>query len=262
MRRLGYYPDEFAVARRLGGTVTLHYGSDTIDTSGPYLRPKGQSLSASRTPVPSSSSCSPRSSESLPITIWRAPDGSWSHPTTALSKPSSQGARLWNATADLIAEDDGSSPIRANVLRGLVISTVLITFPLAPEIAPASGVDVLPRAIRRATDYIDENLARPISVIQIAEAARISERALQYGFRREFGLTPHGYLHEARLRQVHTDLRDTDRAQTTVSAVAHRWGINHRGASPPSIAKSSERIPRTHSATDAECLNLPVCDHK
>uniref|UniRef100_UPI0040534E2C helix-turn-helix transcriptional regulator n=1 Tax=Microbacterium sp. LWH7-1.2 TaxID=3135257 RepID=UPI0040534E2C len=73
------------------------------------------------------------------------------------------------------------------------------------------------------------HLAEPICVAQIAEAARISVRALRYGFAHQFGVSPSRYLRDSRLRQVHAELRDADPAVTTVVAVARRWGIGHAG---------------------------------
>ncbi|WP_345800114.1 helix-turn-helix transcriptional regulator [Microbacterium sp. AZCO] len=100
---------------------------------------------------------------------------------------------------------------------------------MTAEVAPASGVNALPRAIRRATAYIEENLAAPISVTQIADAARISVRTLEYAFRRHFSTTPGAYLRVARLRQVNAELRDADPATTTVADVVRRWGITLQG---------------------------------
>ncbi|WP_243077174.1 AraC family transcriptional regulator [Microbacterium sp. SS28] len=225
----GYYPDEFALVRRLGGKIALEYGPERIDTTRPYLRPQGQSVVRFEDSRAELISLQPAVVRRLADRHLEGSGRKLLSPTAGLSKPSPHGARLWNATADMVADDDGASPIRASVLQDLVITTLLVAFPVLGDVSPPVGANVLPRALRRAVDYIDEHLAEPISITQIAEAARVSVRSLEYGFIRQFGVTPSRHLREARMRQVHAELRDSDPTQTTVAAVVHRWGIGHLG---------------------------------
>lgn len=229
LRSFGTYPDEFAVARRFSGKVVLQYGSSAIDTSRPYLRPRGQSVVFFEDSHTELISFQPDAVRALADRFLEGSGRLLVSPTAALSRPTAQGALLWSAIADLLAQDDGGSPLRLGVLEDLVIATLLVAFPIAADSTPEPGVNVLPRAIRRAVDYIDEHLAEPLSVTQIAEAARISVRALQYGFRRRFGVAPITYVHEARLRRIHAELRSADPATTTVTEVIAGWGIGHRG---------------------------------
>jgi transcriptional regulator GlxA family with amidase domain len=87
-----------------------------------------------------------------------------------------------------------------------------------------------PDAVRRALSYIDEHVGDPIGLTQIAEAARLSPRALQAAFRRHLDSTPLGYLREARLDHAHRDLLAADPQDgLTVAVIAARWGFTQPG---------------------------------
>lgn len=225
----GVYPDEFSVARCSAGRVELSYGRQQIDTSRPYLRLRGRSrglFTDSRTDLVSIDPHAFRTS------VARRLDGTGmalTPPELAAIRPARIGARVWNAAADALASDDASSPLRTKVLEELVMSALLTAFPLTRQEHPPSGLDALPRALRRATEFVDEHLAEPISVVDIAEAARLSVRALQVGFRRHLGTTPVTYLTRARLSEAHADLRDGDPERDTVAEVARRWGFRNPG---------------------------------
>lgn len=84
------------------------------------------------------------------------------------------------------------------------------------------------RHVRAAIDYIEEHLAEPITVADVALSAFVSVRALQNGFRDELGLTPTQYLRMRRLERAHDDLLDAD-PDTCVQDIAFRWGHSHMG---------------------------------
>lgn len=82
-------------------------------------------------------------------------------------------------------------------------------------------------AVRRATAFVEENLAEPISVGDIARAARLSVRGLQSAFARALDTTPAAYVRTARLNAVRADLVAAEPAEATVADVARRWGFAH-----------------------------------
>ncbi|WP_410645191.1 AraC family transcriptional regulator [Amycolatopsis sp. lyj-346] len=94
---------------------------------------------------------------------------------------------------------------------------------------PAYAHPALPRAVRRAMAYCEEHAGEPVSVADMAAAARVSPRTLQDRFRVDFGTTPAAYLRRVRLDRVHQDLlRIADgSASGTVAEVATRWGFTH-----------------------------------
>ncbi|GAB7046778.1 AraC family transcriptional regulator [Catenuloplanes indicus] len=125
-----------------------------------------------------------------------------------------------------------SSPLLAEDLARTVATAALHVFPnttLDQHRTPGPG-DVAPAAIRRAVAHIDANAHLPIQLSEIAAAAGISARALQYGFRRHLDMTPLEYLRRVRLDLARRDLQRADPARgATVRAIAVRWGFGNTG---------------------------------
>jgi AraC-like DNA-binding protein len=120
--------------------------------------------------------------------------------------------------------------IYAQTIR-LLAATALETFPnSALSAAPVRPGDTDPSAVRRGVAFIDEHAGEPISVTDIASAARLGPRALQDAFRRHLDTTPTTYLRRVRLERAHRDLQSADpTAGTTVADIATRWGFAHHG---------------------------------
>lgn len=86
-----------------------------------------------------------------------------------------------------------------------------------------------PALLRRALAYIDDNAHRDIAAADIAGAVYLTPRAVQYMFRRHLDCTPTDYLRRVRLQHAHQELANSSPVQTTVGAVAARWGFAHSG---------------------------------
>ncbi|MFI6743871.1 AraC family transcriptional regulator [Nonomuraea sp. NPDC050451] len=84
-------------------------------------------------------------------------------------------------------------------------------------------------AIRRARHFCEEHAAEPITLSDIATAARVNVRTLQSGFREHLQTTPMAYLRNVRLARAHAELLHiaATGSQTTVTEVALRWGFTH-----------------------------------
>lgn len=80
-------------------------------------------------------------------------------------------------------------------------------------------------SVRRAAEFIEEHLDRPISVAEIAAVAGTSVRSLQALFKRHFGCGPIQYMIGRRLDRVHAALALRD--GRTVRDVANLWGFTH-----------------------------------
>jgi transcriptional regulator GlxA family with amidase domain len=79
--------------------------------------------------------------------------------------------------------------------------------------------------VRRAAAFIDAHAGRPVTATEIAAAAGVTARALQYAFRRHYDTTPTGYLRRVRLERAQRQLLTADPATgATVAEIAHRWG--------------------------------------
>jgi AraC-like DNA-binding protein len=123
-------------------------------------------------------------------------------------------------------------PLIASTSSQLLAASVLAAFPHSARTDPTAQdrTDAHTTTLRRAVAYIDDHADRPVTVADIAAAAHVSVRALQYAFRRHLGTTPLAHLRRARLAHAHRELLAADPlGGTTVGAVAARWGFAHPG---------------------------------
>lgn len=144
----------------------------------------------------------------------------------------------WIATVAWVAQAfAGPEPavahplVHANVMSTVVAAAVTVFPNTTMRVDYTAGPGRVPAAVvRRAMAYVDAHAAEPITVDDIAGAARISVRGLQAAFARHGDVTPTGYLRRARLDGAHRDLRDADRSRgDTVAAIAARWGFASPG---------------------------------
>ena len=92
----------------------------------------------------------------------------------------------------------------------------------------ASGAAVLPRAVRRALDFMQAGFERDIGMAELAEAAGLSVRALQRQFKTFLGKSPHEALRDIRFERARRHLL-LGRPGTRVMDVAAAFGFPHFG---------------------------------
>ncbi len=141
------------------------------------------------------------------------------------------------------------SPILVQEMTRLADAELLETFPntaMTSAYIPGPG-RVPPATVRRAAAFIDAHAEQPVTVSEIAAAAGVSARALQYTFPRHYGTTIMGYLRRVRLEQAHRQLQAADPTNgTTVAQIARRWGW----ASPANFATAYRKqfgLPPSHT---------------
>jgi transcriptional regulator GlxA family with amidase domain len=79
----------------------------------------------------------------------------------------------------------------------------------------------------------NRHAGQPVTMPEVAAAAGVTARALQYAFRRHYDTTPTGYLRRVRLERAHRQLQAADPATgATIGEIARRWGW----ASPANFA--------------------------
>ncbi|NEB04037.1 helix-turn-helix transcriptional regulator [Streptomyces sp. SID13726] len=138
-------------------------------------------------------------------------------------------------------------PLVASTAAQHLAASVLAAFPNTASVDPAGPdrLDAHPAALRRALAHIDDHADQPLTVAQIAEAAHISVRALQYAFRRHLDRTPLAHLREVRLSHAHDELTATDpESGVTVTDIAARWGFYHPGRFATLYRRTYGRSPR------------------
>ncbi|MFF9086392.1 helix-turn-helix domain-containing protein [Streptomyces sp. NPDC014991] len=123
-------------------------------------------------------------------------------------------------------------PLIAVTAAQHLAASVLAAFPSTAleEPTAADRHDAHPAMLRRALAYIDDHADQPVTVADIAAAAHVTVRALQYAFRRHLDTTPLAHLRRVRLAHARQDLLNADPgAGATVASIAARWGFHHPG---------------------------------
>ena len=82
---------------------------------------------------------------------------------------------------------------------------------------------------QRARDYLFANLDQSFSLRALSEAARCSERVLQYAFHEVYGVGPQGWFQAMKLNEANRELRAQGPGEVSVTDVALRWGFTHFG---------------------------------
>lgn len=154
-------------------------------------------------------------SASLPSQIdLTTPNGSsWIALVQDLRERVCNGAGVWDTR--LVAEQ-----LSGALTSGFILAAV-----------PGSAQDVhpaQPRIIKRVLDAMEADPARAWTAADMADAAGVSIRRLQVGFREYLGCSPRDALVDLRLRRVRADLRSSD-TDSTIAEVAMRWGFTHTG---------------------------------
>ncbi|MFJ8951227.1 helix-turn-helix domain-containing protein [Streptomyces sp. NPDC102381] len=161
--------------------------------------------------------------------------GTWQF--TGLRPASPRLAALWKNTVTYIAdhllandEAAGQELLIGNAAR-LLASTALAVIPntALPTSPPRRPSTPTPATVRRAMSFIEASAHRDIGLADIAAAAHVTPRALQYAFRRHRDTTPLAHLRAVRLANAHRELLAADPSTTTVTAIAARWGFLHPG---------------------------------
>lgn len=108
--------------------------------------------------------------------------------------------------------------------------------------------ETTPVLLRRAMAFIEERAGSDIGVNDLAGATYVSPRALK--FRRRRGCTPMEYLRRVRLHHAHQELLGANRAYTTVTQIATKWGSRTPVDSPSTTGMCVARARTPHCATD------------
>ncbi|MFN8195216.1 MAG: AraC family transcriptional regulator [Nocardioidaceae bacterium] len=85
-------------------------------------------------------------------------------------------------------------------------------------------------AVLRSIDYIEQHLAEPITLDDLAAFVRMSPRSIQAGFREDLDTTPMAFIRGRRLEQVRRSLLQAMPGDgVNVTDVAQHWGFTHLG---------------------------------
>ena len=102
-----------------------------------------------------------------------------------------------------------------------------------------------PHKLRRAVEYIDDNLRSELTLAEIAESVALSPGHFAHAFRQATGVAPHRYVLERRVERAKTLLRHSDMSITDIadrvgcSSPSHFSVLFHRitGVTPREFRK-------------------------
>jgi AraC-like DNA-binding protein len=115
------------------------------------------------------------------------------------------------------------------------------------------------RYLLRAKDLADARYAEPLSVRDLARAARLSPAHFSREFRRTFGESPHQYLLTRRLERAAALLRMTD---WSVAAICVAVGLSSVGSFTTSFRRMFRMSPTAYRATypaASASARVPAC---
>ncbi|MEU9890541.1 AraC family transcriptional regulator [Sphaerisporangium sp. NPDC051011] len=147
----------------------------------------------------------------------------------------SDTAVRWNGALQLLNTEifhTGSLVQRGHgvgALEELIMSSLLFVQPsnYYEQLVRPTGKPARP-AVRLSLDFIEANLAEPITMNDIARHVNMSVRAIQQGFQAELGTTPMSYLRDRRLERAREELTDAIPSDgVTVTHIAEHWGFTH-----------------------------------
>jgi AraC-like DNA-binding protein len=115
------------------------------------------------------------------------------------------------------------------------------------------------RYLLRARDLADARYAEPLTVADLARAARLSPAHFSREFRRAFGESPHQYLLTRRLERAAALLRTTD---WSVASICVSVGLASVGSFTTSFRRMFGLSPTAYRATyppAAAAAKIPGC---
>ncbi|MNN44959.1 HTH-type transcriptional activator RhaS [compost metagenome] len=116
----------------------------------------------------------------------------------------------------------GSDPLLARSLGGILLRALYLRLFGEVKRRPAGSLD-----IERLEGYIQDNLARRISVAEMAQVACLSPSHFHAQFKDSVGLTPHQYLLKTRLDRAARLLRESDQS---LVRIAEECGFSSQSA--------------------------------
>lgn len=118
----------------------------------------------------------------------------------------------------------------------MLIDSLLLALNSSTEILTGNTPDYHARRrvyqlVKTAREYIDAclQIGNIPSIVEICAQLGVSERTLQYAFKRDMQLSPVTYLRILRLNKARATLLSVTSADTTVTHIAMMWGFLHLG---------------------------------
>ena len=126
-------------------------------------------------------------------------------------------------------------PQREKYVASSIMEQVLLTLD-SSQVPDTTPTDVIARRracelVNQAIDYVNSRLEIHIcpSIVDICTDLKISQRNLQYCFKKVLDISPNAYLYRLRLNRVRAQLLRPKDSDVTVTEVAFHWHFWHLG---------------------------------
>ena len=163
---------------------------------------------------------------------WMGDPTNWSQKTCYRADPrigAEAPARLREIVSRLVYPGTRVPPKAADFWRRAIIDVVTAT---VLHSQPPGMTQAIPSAIRltrKAEHYIEAAGTRPVHISEICTECGVSRRSLHRAFDEVLGIGPVTFLQRKRLCDIHSALRDSDPATTTISEIALQHGFLNLG---------------------------------
>lgn len=134
--------------------------------------------------------------------------------------------RLALEVRDALTDPDPNVPIYIDYLTRAITARLIRAHSTRSAPRPEAKAGTLTRfQLGRAIDYMEENLDRPVALLDVARAAGLSATHFARRFKHSTGSAPHQYLMRCRVERAKRLLAETDGA---IAQVAVACGFAHQ----------------------------------
>lgn len=143
-------------------------------------------------------------------------------------------ASWWRMVRYLVDEMDGDRayfehlPMARDLERSLIKGLILSQPNNYSQALDEQVQRRCPAFVSKARQFIEDNCAYDIRLVDIERAAGISAQKLHDSFKTHFGLSPVAYLKRFRLQSARRTLLQ-GHGSYNIAAIASQWGFNHLG---------------------------------
>jgi AraC-like DNA-binding protein len=228
-------PDLLMVAQVLGSNVRAGIGKSDFDTRIPWLSPGRANVSWQNNAITRAVMLEREPTQQLAREL--TGDDRLELRWLGSAPISAQQYSHWNSVMNYARATFNAYPERehelihretARLVTVATLSAFPTTFLTSTEVFEQDVA--LPASLRRARAFAEENAHLPVTVEEMARAARMSIRGLQQQFQSSLGVTPMTYLRTVRLHRVREELLASDpTVGASVRSIAVRWGFTHAG---------------------------------
>ncbi|WP_209559973.1 helix-turn-helix transcriptional regulator [Frigoribacterium sp. PvP032] len=242
------FPDTHFVMWFRSGSATVHRGSDAYHTDGstPFLIPAEDSFEFEF--EPRQSHLVRLGTEFLEQTATELHGGPSQRVAFDVSStPRAESIADWRSTMAGATEAVVGEVVPPLLRLEAQLSTaraVLRTWRWQVVDVPRSLRTPGTVRVRHALEYLHAHAAEPISPSDVAAAVGLHTRSLQLAMSEHLGTSPSAYLRQVRLDRVRADLLAASPHETTIAAVARRWGFGNLGRFSASYADHVGEYPR------------------